>query len=74
MLPHQEVKGDYAMAESYYKRALQIDPHHITTIYNYAGLLKTVRQDWDGAERLYKLALELDPTDVGALCNYGLVA
>eukprot|EP00961_Rhodomonas_salina_P201490 2718407-Rhodomonas_salina.1 len=25
------------------------DPTHITTIYNYAGLLKNAKHDWDGA-------------------------
>ena len=58
-------------AETYYRRALEVDPNHTTTIYNYGGLLKNARHDWDGAEALYKRALELDPTDVGTLCNYG---
>ena len=58
-------------AEELYKKALEIDPKHITTIYNYGGLLKNARHDWDGAEAMYKRALELDPRDVGTLCNYG---
>jgi len=39
----QEVRGDYVQAETYYRRALEVDPNHTTTIYNYGGLLKNAR-------------------------------
>ncbi len=31
----QEIRGDFVAAENYYRRALEIDPNHTITIYNY---------------------------------------
>ena len=41
-------------AEALYRRALESDPTHVATLYNYGSLLEGVRQNFTGAEAMYK--------------------
>ena len=57
-------------AEVLYKRAIDADPLHAYSLYNYALLLEDVRGDYDGAETHFRLALKADPKDSVVLADY----
>jgi tetratricopeptide (TPR) repeat protein len=54
-------RNDPDEAETYYKRAIQADPHHARNLGNYAQFLLAVRHDPNAAEPLYKQAVEANP-------------
>ena len=54
-----------------YRRALDVDPNHVTTLCRLGVLLQSVKKDYDGAERIYKRVLDIEPEHVGILYNYG---
>jgi tetratricopeptide (TPR) repeat protein len=55
-----------------YRRALDLDPDHVSARINLGRLLHTSR-DYDGAEALYREALELWPDHAVAAFNLGVV-
>jgi Tfp pilus assembly protein PilF len=59
-------------AEEQYKLALESDPKHVNTHYNYGNLLSDMER-LDDAEEQYKLALESDPNEPNSHGAYGLL-
>jgi len=51
-------RRDYTQAELHYQRAVELDPTHVRSLYNYANMLHTVKRDYVAARRLYERALE----------------
>lgn len=52
-------------------RALQLDPQHVCSLYNYGRLLDYVWDNPDKAEQMYRRALNADPKHVPSLRNLG---
>ena len=52
---------DVGEAESLYRRALDVDPKHVDTLYNFATLARDHKRDMGEAESLYRRALDVDP-------------
>ena len=48
----KDVKNDNDGALLMYRRALDVDPNHITTLCRLGVLLQSVKKDYDGAERI----------------------
>ncbi len=67
----QNTKKDYAQAEEYYLKALELDPEDATINQNYAGVLRH-KKDYAQAEEYYLKALELDPDNATFNSHYAL--
>ena len=65
---------NYDEAEKFYKRAIEANPKHAYSLYNYAVLLEEVRKDYDAAQKYFKRAIAASPKDPLALGDYGNVA
>jgi Tetratricopeptide repeat len=64
--------GQPGKAERHYKLALETDPVHVATHYNYGLLLKQIGRLQE-AEEHYELAIETDPEHVATHYNYGIL-
>ncbi len=64
--------GRQGEAEEQYKMALEADPKHVATHYNYGNLLSEMRRQKE-AEEQYKMALEADPKHLATHSNYGIL-
>ena len=73
--------GDYAVfldnnseapdaVETFYKRALEIDPNHAINLGRYANFLKNIGEDYDSAEICFKRAIDADPNNAFILGSY----
>ena len=69
---HQRQK-DNDIAEKHYKRSLEINPLHVSTLEGYAVLLYRDRKDYDAAEKYFKLALDTAPNHADTLGNYAIL-
>jgi tetratricopeptide (TPR) repeat protein len=49
--------GEHANAESLYRRALDVDPKDVDTLYNLADLVEEQKQDFVEAEQLYRVGV-----------------
>ena len=56
-----------------YKRALALDPQHISSLVNLANLIAAHRNDTDTAVDLYTKALDIEPNSPGIVNNLALV-
>ncbi|MCB1747436.1 MAG: type IV pilus biogenesis/stability protein PilW [Gammaproteobacteria bacterium] len=63
-------KGEYEVAMSKLKKALDADPNHVDA-HNAMGVLHATLGQNDEAERSFQRALRLDPANSAALNNYG---
>lgn len=63
-------RRDFAKAEEYYLKAIQLFPAHSSVHLKYAGFLRHVRQDMSNAENYYKKAIEANPMHADALGTY----
>lgn len=68
----ETVRKDIDAAETYYRRAIEVDPKHAGNLGNYALFLQGVRKEMDTAETFYKRALDVDPRHAGNLGNYAV--
>ncbi|MBK6995790.1 MAG: tetratricopeptide repeat protein [Lewinellaceae bacterium] len=62
--------GEFKRAETYYQKAIEMNPNHIHHLGNYALFLHETKKDYAGAEEYYRKSLELDPSDATNLANY----
>ena len=53
--------GEFDMAEEYYKKALEINPHDITCWMNYAIFYSFDKKDWQGAAKVCEEGLKVNP-------------
>mmetsp|Transcript_53258 Transcript_53258/g.125880 ORF Transcript_53258/g.125880 Transcript_53258/m.125880 type:complete len:527 (-) Transcript_53258:278-1858(-) len=67
----QELRGDWAQAESCLEKVLELDPNDLAATYNYAIMQLEVEDNYDKAEELCKKVLDASPDDVDALYVYG---
>jgi len=58
------------LAEDSFRRALELDPGHMRTLYNY-GCFLYEKGDYSSTERLFKRALLLEPSNTLVLGEYG---
>ena len=65
-------EGDVDQAIGYFRRALQIDPHHIIALDNLGNAYRQKR-NWPEAERVLKQALALNAEDPQANYSLGMV-
>ena len=56
--------------DSFYLKALALNPSHSSLNLKYAGFLRHIRDDVNNAEKHYKLAILNDPSNADALGNY----
>ena len=63
-------KRDFAQAEAFYVRALQLHPHQSSVHLKYAGFLRHVKKDLKGADAAYRMAIETDKTNADAIGSY----
>ena len=68
-------KAEHARAwsdvQSKLQRALQLDPKHVCSLYNYGRLLDYVWNNPDKAESMYRRAIAADPKHTASLRNLG---
>ncbi|GBM20674.1 hypothetical protein AVEN_150637-1 [Araneus ventricosus] len=64
-------RGKADVAESYFLRAIQLDPEFVPAISSLASLYAGEAGRLQDAERLYVWAIHLDPEDADVLNNYG---
>ncbi|MDI9333421.1 MAG: tetratricopeptide repeat protein [Cytophagales bacterium] len=64
------IRKAYDRAESFYKKALEIDRNDANINGNFASFLHDIRKDYDQAESFYKKALEIDPNDANINGNF----
>lgn len=58
VLDTETERRDYMQAELHYQRAVELDPAHVRSLFNYANMLHSVKRDYVAARRLYERALE----------------
>ena len=58
--------------QALYKRALELDPHHVNILSNY-GLFLSENGSYEGAQRMYETALAVDPMHSNCLYNYAVL-
>ena len=63
-------KRDFAQAEAFYVRALQLHPHQSSIHLKYAGFLRHVKKDLRAADAAYRQAIEADRRNADALGSY----
>jgi tetratricopeptide (TPR) repeat protein len=68
-----EEKKQYSRAEELYNRALQVNPRHANTLYNFAVMLDTHCNRKGEAEGLYRRCIELEPRHAFALYNLAVL-
>jgi type IV pilus assembly protein PilF len=63
-------QGQYVTALDEVKRALSVDPNHVTAL-NLRGLVYANMGEFDLADESFRAALRIRPTDADTLHNYG---
>jgi Flp pilus assembly protein TadD len=66
------LQGDYEIAESRFKEALQVDPGYVTALANLA-LLYDLLGRVNEATRLYEIVVQRDPTNFRSRNNFGVL-
>jgi Tfp pilus assembly protein PilF len=66
----RQIKGQEALAQSYYRQALALQPRRADIYYNLGNLLKD--DEPEEAERLYRSSLALDPSMATVWHNLGI--
>ena len=68
-----EMKGEFDTAEKMYRLAMEIDPDHANSIYNYAVMLDSGMNSQARAEPLYRRCIEVNPNHSFALYNLAIL-
>lgn len=63
-------ENDQAVADSFYRKAVELAPNDAGILGNYAIFLKNVRKDYERAEQFYERAVKADSNNAINLGNY----
>ena len=67
------IRKDYAMAEEYFQKSINVDANDATILGLYANFLKEIPKDYGKAEVYYQKAIAADPNLTINLCNYAIL-